>query len=257
MNALWHARRRLGGRFAILFTNGGWLSPEHLHRPDLIQALTPVDFQRLHDAGFPDWQVDMVPYGARPGEAPNRTFTGMPKHLIGVGTLNDTSKGFATAIRAAAQVGDVTLRLLGQRDAETPAIESLGATMLGDRFSSATIPPDKVPAELAGADVFVLPTHSEGFCVAVLEAMAAGLPCVVSDIPVLRWLVADAGVCVAPDRADLWVAALRALDAATRRRLSEAARRRAAMFQWSRLVSDYLAMYKKAIAARHRSTVYA
>ena len=34
---------------------------------------------------------------------------------------------------------------------------------------------------LAAASVFVAPTYSEGFSMAVLEAMAAGLPCVLTE----------------------------------------------------------------------------
>ncbi len=42
---------------------------------------------------------------------------------------------------------------------------------------------------LAFSDIFVLPTLAEGMSNAILEAMAAGLPCVVSDIPVNRALI--------------------------------------------------------------------
>ncbi len=39
-----------------------------------------------------------------------------------------------------------------------------------------------VPKLLSQADVFVLPSLSEGLPIAMLEAMAAGVPCVVTDI---------------------------------------------------------------------------
>jgi len=46
---------------------------------------------------------------------------------------------------------------------------------------------------LAQADVFVLPSHSENFGVAVVEAMGAGLPVVVSDQVGIHREVSDAG----------------------------------------------------------------
>jgi glycosyltransferase involved in cell wall biosynthesis len=45
------------------------------------------------------------------------------------------------------------------------------------------IGPSEKPDVLASADVFVLPSHSEGFSVAILEAMAYGLPIVSTSIP--------------------------------------------------------------------------
>lgn len=44
---------------------------------------------------------------------------------------------------------------------------------------------------LSATDIFVLPTEREGMSNAILEAMAAGLPCVITDIPVNRELVSD------------------------------------------------------------------
>jgi 1,2-diacylglycerol 3-alpha-glucosyltransferase len=253
MNALWHARKVLGGSFATVFTNSGPIGPEHLTRPDLIQSVTPVDAHRLQQGGFPDWRIAQVPYGIRTTPLPMREFAeGSPLSLIGVGTLNESQKGFTTAIRAVAEIPNVTLSLLGQRDEETPAIEALGRELLGSRFSTDTLPQRQVPGSLASADVFILPTHNEGFCIAVLEAMAAGIPCVVSDIPVLRWLVGNAAVLVQPDRPDQWATAIRGLTSHRRKELSERGIRRAAEFHWENLLQNYVAMYEKALAAHDK-----
>ncbi len=48
---------------------------------------------------------------------------------------------------------------------------------------------DTVEDVLAAANLFVLPSQYEGMSIALLEAMAAALPCVVSDIPGNRILI--------------------------------------------------------------------
>jgi glycosyltransferase involved in cell wall biosynthesis len=52
---------------------------------------------------------------------------------------------------------------------------------------------DDVPRWLAAADVFVFPSRYEGLGGAVIEAMAAGLPIIASDIPVMREVVEAGG----------------------------------------------------------------
>ena len=61
---------------------------------------------------------------------------------------------------------------------------------------------------LPACDVFAFPSRYEGFGGAVLEAAAAGLPIVASDLPALRDVLGDAATFVAPDDVDAWAEAL-------------------------------------------------
>ncbi len=61
-----------------------------------------------------------------------------------------------------------------------------------------------VYALLGRLDAFALPSHHEGWGVAIGEAMAVGVPVVASNIPTFREVVGDAGMYVDPtDPADL------------------------------------------------------
>lgn len=48
------------------------------------------------------------------------------------------------------------------------------------------VPDDGLPALVAAADAFAFPSLKEGFGLAAMEALAAGVPLVVRDLPVLR-----------------------------------------------------------------------
>lgn len=89
---------------------------------------------------------------------------------------------------------------------------------------------DDAPQRLAALDLFLLPSQYEGLPLAILEAMAAGLPCVVSDVDGVREAVLDGTtgrLCRFNNQPD-WLAALQPLiaDADARARLGAAARQR-------------------------------
>lgn len=109
---------------------------------------------------------------------------------------------------------------------------------------------DDVPALLAEADIFVLPTRGEwgeGCPVALLEAMASGLASIASDVPGSRDVIEHdaSGLLVRPDDPIALRQAIRQLlDAEERRRLGQAARGRIESgFGIDREVADHEALY--------------
>lgn len=95
------------------------------------------------------------------------------------------------------------------------------------------------------ADAFVFPTLEEGSPLVVYEACGAGLPVVTTTMGAGAFVRPDLGEGLVIDAFDAqgWINAIRSLaeDAALRRRLSDAARRRAADFVWPAVATRRLA----------------
>jgi glycosyltransferase involved in cell wall biosynthesis len=113
-----------------------------------------------------------------------------------------------------------------------------------------------VPAVLAAADLFVLPSLSEGLPLALLEAMFAGCPIVATDVGQVRVALANgtAGILVEPGDSAALAGALERLlaDPAEARRLGGiAAWHAAGEYDLSRMVQRYVGVYEQALGARH------
>jgi len=99
---------------------------------------------------------------------------------------------------------------------------------------------EELAALYGRAAAAVLPSFYEGFGLPLLEALAAGLPVVASDIPVHREVAGEAALYAPPDRPDLFAARLGEVleDPDLRARLAAAARARSALFTWERAAEE-------------------
>ncbi|WP_298012491.1 glycosyltransferase [uncultured Castellaniella sp.] len=121
---------------------------------------------------------------------------------------------------------------------------------LGDRVRFLGARED-VPDLMRAADVFVLPSHYEGFGLVVAEAMASGAPVVATDAGGVAEVMDGTGFLVPAGDED---ALLRALDSAfsldesSRAAMAAAARRRAEDLDIERTVDVWLRIYQEAPA---------
>lgn len=129
------------------------------------------------------------------------------------------------------------------RAALRAAAEGLPVTFLGEV--------DDVAPVLADLDVFCLASRAEGLPLALLEAMAAGLPCVATDVGDVRRAVGDAAVVVPPEDLPAFVAAVEELvvDPVRRQDLGARARSRAEeRFDVQRTIAGITALYRRLVA---------
>ena len=115
-------------------------------------------------------------------------------------------------------------------------------------------PRNDVPRLYAALDVAVSSSSSEGFPNVVGEAMACGVPCVVTDVGDSAAIVADTGVVVPPRDPEALAGGMLkvlSLDGGERRGFGERARRRIGEhYSLESVVAAYEAMYAGLVAAR-------
>jgi glycosyltransferase involved in cell wall biosynthesis len=227
-----------------------WLSP----LPDLIISNSHAGLEVHRRLGYRPRRSEVVPNGFdfdrfQPDasvRAAVRRELGLPESapiIINVARV-DPMKDHPTLLAAFAKVravrGDARLLLVGRRTERLPSVS--GVIALGERTD--------VERLLAAADAFSLNSKfGEGFPNALGEAMACGLPCVVSDVGDCAAIVGDSGRVVAPGDPEALATALLALLSPAGRDLGLRARDRAAAnFQMPAIAARYAAIYRSLAA---------
>lgn len=237
--------------------------------PDVVLAVTEV------------WrEILAADYGVRSSVVPNgvdvvRYASGSPRRaaelrasvgaadrplLLAVGGL-EPRKGSDNLVRALAAVRrrsgtEPVLAVLGGHsfqdyraysDAVRAELPRLGLALGGDVVEVGTVPDADMPSWYRAADALAFPSVKEGFGLAVLEAMSAGLPVVTSDLPVFReYLVPGRDALLAPvGDVDALADALLAVltDDGLRGSLAAAGQELVQRFTWAESARRHLEVY--------------
>ena len=165
-----------------------------------------------------------------------------------VGRLT-AEKNVLAAIEAVAGIPGARLRIVGDGPFRTRAERAVTRLGVNAEFRG-RVPYDRIPALLAESEAFLMPSHFEGHPKALVEAMAAGVACVVAPSPGLAEAIDDGvnGIVAADaSAAAIREAVSRVLgDAALRDRLGRAARAVAMRFSVDRVLELEWDAYRSA-----------
>lgn len=202
----------------------------------------------------PARRVAVIPNGTNVDDF--RTVHPRPGPVIGSLGRLIPGKGFGVLIDAAARLIEesptLRLRIAGSGPAASSLRERIRSRGLEDHVDMVPKVAD-VSGFLGSLNVFVMPSRREGFGMTMLEALAAGLPVVASDLPVLREVGGEVVRWAAPGDPASLAQALRTIPEDAWSDDAVAARReRAEIFSVDRMVEAYLALYAEILDRRAR-----
>jgi glycosyltransferase involved in cell wall biosynthesis len=215
-----------------------------------VERVTPAKVRVIHNG----IDLDGLP-------APERRSGDGYGRAVSVARLHAV-KDQATLFRAARRIADARpqfrLALVGDGP-ERPALERLRHELALEENVCLHGHRDDVQASLRESDIFMLSSASEGLSLTLLEAMAAGLPVIATDVGGNREVVThgETGLLVAPGSPEALAAATLSLldDPARALAMGRAGRQRVErVFDLRLMVRRYEDLYRELIARKVRGT---
>ena len=186
---------------------------------------------------FPGAKAMQVVYPPLRDAGRDEPWPAWPRPVVLAVGINKPHKGLDMLVRAIAALPSDERPVLvsaGPADARWPSVTEFAerAGIRDDVVALGMVPEARLAGLYRSATLFAFPTRQEGFGLPLLEAMALGVPAVVSDLPVLREIgEGSACYCPAGDVA-AWTRTLRELlaDAPARAVLARRGLERATAF---------------------------
>ncbi|MDQ3762087.1 MAG: glycosyltransferase family 4 protein [Actinomycetota bacterium] len=236
-----------------------FLAPSQRELPDLVKrsvaraavVCTPsgaVAQQVARRLDIPAEQIVVTPLGvdrswldAAPAEELRPTLRLPPRYLLFVGAAQPR-KGLDVLLDAHRSLPELAPLVLAGPAGWGPTLTTSSRVRILGYLDEADL-----RCVVAGATALVLPSRDEGFGLPVLEAMAAGVPVVCSDLPALREIAGGLATLVPPGDPAALATALATVDGVGRDPVGAAARRaHAARYTWQACAEATVRAYRKA-----------
>jgi glycosyltransferase involved in cell wall biosynthesis len=210
------ARRIRLVRTRVILGHGTNEPPELLQKIQFLQHLSPWHLERFKEQqtwrqtwiaipNFVDTQVFRPDTGGQ-DRLQARDELGIPHHatvVLTVAAVKRTHKRvhhliseFAAA-RAALPHTTLWLVVAGGQDPESPQLVSWARQLLGDRVRFLIGHPRRLmPALYRAADLFAFASLREMMPMALVEATASGLPCLIHQHPIMEWICGPGGMAI-------------------------------------------------------------
>ena len=165
--------------------------------------------------------------------------------LISTGRLAP-HKGYHFLIKALAGIENVKLILIGGGKQKTE-IERLSKTLNVEAIFKGKLDHKRIVNELQKADIFVLPSVTEGMSNSLLEAIACGLPVLVTNVGGNSELVKENGFIVEKANPDALREKVKLYlsDKELIRKQSKASLKIAQSMSWEKVAEEYFEIYLK------------
>jgi glycosyltransferase involved in cell wall biosynthesis len=222
------------------------LTPSRSTADDLL-ARTTLEKERVH-------VTPLAPSLATTDEDPALVIERLrlPRpYLLHVGTI-EPRKNLVRLVRAYRKVAarglPHALVLTGAAGWRPEALlQELAVDAPGTVVRTSLLSEEELDAVFRGADAFVYPSVYEGFGLPVVEAMARGVPTVVSTASSLPEVAGDAALGVDPNDVDSIARAVERVltDETLADELRRRGREQAARFSWARTARDTLRVYRR------------
>ena len=177
-----------------------------------------------------------------------RKIFNMPANAIIIGSVGRLTeqKGHRFLIEAANGLKNIHLAIAGDgplRSELKNTADQIGVNC----YFTGMITPEKIPVFMRALDIFCFPSLWEGFGSAIVEAMAAGLPVIATDIPPHKEVLGDTGIVVPAGDADALTKAVKMFtdDPFLMRSAAQKEKERVKMFSVDNTVKTYEKLFEE------------